>query len=94
VGGDLGDKHYSALAQINLQNVQSLGGAWVSAPFDDGASSRSTPAMKDGRLFFNAGSRVYALDAKTGAVIWKFKNERASDCRTLKVSASVKALSS
>jgi glucose dehydrogenase len=86
VGGDLGDKHYSALAQINLQNVQSLGGAWVSAPFDDGASSRSTPAMKDGRLFFNAGSRVYALDAKTGAVIWKFK--------TLKVSASVKALSS
>jgi quinohemoprotein ethanol dehydrogenase len=75
VGGDLGDKHYSALKQINLQNVQSLGAAWVSTPFDDGASSRSTPVMKDGRLFFNAGSRVYALDAKTGAVIWKYKTD-------------------
>jgi quinohemoprotein ethanol dehydrogenase len=75
VGGDLGGKHYSALKQINLQNVKSLGGAWVSAPFDDGASSRSTPLMKDGRLFFNAGSRVYALDAKTGSVIWKYKTD-------------------
>jgi quinohemoprotein ethanol dehydrogenase len=75
VGGDLGDKHYSALKQIDLQNVQSLGGAWVSAPFDDGASSRSTPVMKDGRVFLNAGSRVYALDAKNGAEIWKYKTD-------------------
>ena len=75
VGGDLGGRHYSALKQINLQNVKSLGGAWVSDTLDDGASSRSTAVMKDGRLFFNAGSRVYALNAKTGEVIWKYKTD-------------------
>jgi quinohemoprotein ethanol dehydrogenase len=75
VGGDLGDKHYSALKQINLQGVQTLGGAWVSVNFDDGASSRSTPVIKDGRLFVTAGSRIYALDAKTGSTLWKYKTD-------------------
>jgi PQQ-dependent dehydrogenase (methanol/ethanol family) len=75
VGGDLGDEHYTALTQINLQNVKNLGGAWVSEKFEDGASSRSTPVIKDGRLFVTAGSRVYALDVKTGAVLWKYKTD-------------------
>lgn len=75
VGGDLDGNHYSELKQINLQSVHSLGGAWVSSSFDDGASSRCTPVIKDGRMFVNAGSRVYALEAKTGAVIWKYKTD-------------------
>jgi|SRR5580658_2197527 len=32
VGGDLGGRHYSALKQVNLQNVKNLGGAWYPTP--------------------------------------------------------------
>lgn len=75
VGGDLGGRHYSAVKQINLQNVQSLGGAWVSKTFEDGATSRSTPVITDGRVFLTAGSRIYALDAVSGEVLWKYQSD-------------------
>jgi outer membrane protein assembly factor BamB/mono/diheme cytochrome c family protein len=75
VGGDLGDKHYSSLKQINLQNVKELKAVWKSAVLDDGASSRSTPVVKDGRIFFTAGSRIYAISGETGQVLWKYKTD-------------------
>lgn len=73
--GDLGNTRYSALTQINTQNVKSLGAAWVSDKFDDAAASRVTPVVHDGVMFLSAGPKVYALDATTGKTIWKFETE-------------------
>ncbi len=75
VGGDWTNQRHSTLTKINAENVKNLGGAWMSAPFDDGATSRATPVIKDGLLFVSAGSRVYALNAKTGETRWKFQTE-------------------
>ena len=38
-------------------------------------STRSTPALADGRVFFGYGEGVYALDAVTGAKLWRFKTD-------------------
>ena len=73
VGGDWTNARHSTLNQINTQTVGRLGGAWVSKPFEEGASSRSTPVVKDGLMFMTAGTRVYALNAKTGDVVWTWR---------------------
>ncbi|MFC4312970.1 PQQ-binding-like beta-propeller repeat protein [Steroidobacter flavus] len=72
VGGDWSNSRYSALAQIDPENVHRLGGAWVSAKFIDGATSRTPLVVKDGMIFVTAGRHVYAIDAETGRVIWTY----------------------
>ena len=49
--GDLGNTRYSALSQINTENVKNLGAAWISDKFDDGAASGATPVVHDGLMF-------------------------------------------
>jgi quinohemoprotein ethanol dehydrogenase len=71
-GGDWSNARYSALTQITPQNVRSLRGAWT-LRFDGNASTRATPVVKDGVMFVSAGSRLYALDAKTGDRKWVWR---------------------
>jgi glucose dehydrogenase len=61
VHGDWTNQRYSTLSQINTNTVKNLGGAWMSKKFEDGASTRSAPVVKDGVMYVNAGARVYAL---------------------------------
>src|SRR6266540_5218241 len=77
VSGDLGNTRYSTLSQINPQTISRLAGAWSSARFDDGGGGRAMPVVKDGLLFFTAGSWVYAYNAKTGATAWKHQTGAA-----------------
>jgi quinohemoprotein ethanol dehydrogenase len=82
VGGDWNNSRYSVLAQINTENVKHVGAAWTSEKFSDGATSRSTPVVKDGLMFLTAGRHVYALDAKTGKRAWNYStipDDRAQD---------------
>jgi len=78
VGGDPGDTHYSSSSQIDTQSVKSLGAAWVSKKFEDGATSRVIPVVKDGLMFLTAGTRVYALDPTSGQVIWTYQSASGS----------------
>lgn len=73
VGGDRGNTRHSPLAQINQQTIGRLSAAWTSQPFDAPASSRSVPVIRDGLMFISAAPAVYALDAKTGATVWRFQ---------------------
>ncbi len=81
VGGDPGDTHYSTLSQINTDNVKSLGGRVGMKKFEDSATTRVTPVVKDGLMFLTAATRVYALDARTGAVVWNFMHWRRAPAR-------------
>jgi alcohol dehydrogenase (cytochrome c) len=73
VGGEWGNARYSTLGQITAQNVTRLGGAWMSQKFDQAAASRAMPVVKDGLIFFTVPPAVYALNAKTGATVWRFQ---------------------
>ncbi len=82
-GGDKGFTRYSALDQINHDNVKSLRIAWrrpavnakVLAAFPDvrpNAYLRATPIMIDGVLYTqDAHGLVIALDGETGRTIWE-----------------------
>jgi quinoprotein glucose dehydrogenase len=81
-GGDSGGTRYSSLTQINRTNVGSLRRAWTyhtgeldlglsTAPFQ--ASFSCTPLVVNGVMYISTpSSRVIALDAETGAELWKF----------------------
>jgi quinohemoprotein ethanol dehydrogenase len=75
VHGDWTNERYSTLKEINTGTVKQLGGAWVSKKFEDGASTRSAPVVKDGVMYVTAGTRVYALNAKTGETLWTWRAE-------------------
>ena len=73
VSGDWGNTRHSTLSQITTQNVTKLGGAWTSQKFDTPAGARTMPLVHDGLIFLTAPPSVYALDAKTGARVWRFQ---------------------
>jgi len=74
-GRDLGNGHYSPLAQINRDNVSRLGFAWG---YDTHTirGLEATPIVVDG-VMYTSGSvgQVFALDAKTGKELWTFDPE-------------------
>jgi quinoprotein glucose dehydrogenase len=74
-GGSSDGTRYSALDQINRQNVTRLEPAWVYDTGDAFASSemQCNPIVVDGVLFATTPKlRVIALDAATGALRWSF----------------------
>ncbi len=74
--GGWDNARYSTLAQINKDNIKSLGGAWVH-DFDD-EKSRASPVVADGLMFITAGAHVYAFDPATGRQVWATKAEAAA----------------
>ncbi len=73
VGADSGNTRYSDLAQITGENVTRLGAGWMSPKLETNASTRAMPVVKDGVMFLTVPPSVYALNAKTGAIIWRFQ---------------------
>jgi quinohemoprotein ethanol dehydrogenase len=67
------EQRFSPLQKIDAGNVKTLGLAWA---FDIPTAHRgqeSTPLVVDGVMYVTgAWSKVYALDAKTGALRWSF----------------------
>ncbi|HEY6330468.1 MAG TPA: PQQ-binding-like beta-propeller repeat protein [Blastocatellia bacterium] len=64
--------HYSTLAQINRSNVRQLKVAWTFDSAETGGLQTS-PLIIDGVLYaYTPSQKVFALDAATGNLIWKF----------------------
>jgi quinoprotein glucose dehydrogenase len=71
-GGAPENTHYSSLGQINRANVKELAVAWS---FDTGEKGglQTSPIIVEGVLYgITPTQRVFALDAATGKLIWKF----------------------
>ncbi|MEN0063861.1 MAG: PQQ-dependent dehydrogenase, methanol/ethanol family [Myxococcota bacterium] len=71
-GRTYSEQRFSPLDQIDQSNVSELGLAWYyDIPVERGMEA--TPLVIDGRMYTtSAWSWVYAVDAKTGAELWKF----------------------
>ena len=75
--GDTSGRRYSSLTQINKTNVKSLKLAWA---FQTHAVTlKSTPLEINGILYFSVPDQVWAVDAKTGESIWKFRRPSEGD---------------
>ncbi len=68
--GDYSGRRYSALSQINTDNVQNLTMAWAFPA--KSVTIKSTPLMVDGVLYFTVPDHVWAVDARTGHQIWHY----------------------
>ena len=75
VGQDPGGTKYSTLDQINTGNVKNLQRAWTFHTGDKTGFFESTPLVIDGTMYVTAQNGVYALDAQTGAQLWKFESD-------------------
>ncbi len=69
--GDYSGKRHSPLTQINPQNVGTLGLAWA---FQTNQSNqiKSTPILVDGVLYFTVPDNIWAVDARSGHMLWKY----------------------
>jgi alcohol dehydrogenase (cytochrome c) len=80
--GAYNGQRYSPLDQINTENVKRIGPAWVfqagTTGLIAGASTYSfeaAPIVVDGVMFLSGWDGwVWALDAKTGVEIWRYKH--------------------
>lgn len=71
-GGNRQEQHFSPLSIINTNNVKDLKPAWF-FEFGSSRNQESEPLVDGKRLYVTAAwSLVYALDAKTGRLLWAY----------------------
>ncbi len=71
-GRTFDEQHFSPLKEITDKNVSSLGLAWY-LDIDSGMGIVSEPIVVDGVAYVSAPlSIVYAVDAASGKLLWKF----------------------
>jgi quinohemoprotein ethanol dehydrogenase len=71
-GRTYNEQRFSPLNQINDQNIAQLGLAWF-YDLDTNRGQEATPLVIDGVMYFTtAWSKVFALDAATGAPLWSY----------------------
>src|SRR5437588_12011739 len=76
-GGNLTNQRYSTLKEIDNSNVAQLKGAWMTRLKGSGFSAKysleASPLVKNGVMYVITGNNdVFALDAKTGAILWEY----------------------
>jgi alcohol dehydrogenase (cytochrome c) len=74
--GDYSGRRHSSLTQITPQNVDRLTLAWA-FPTGQGGQIKSSPLLVDGVLYFTVPDNVWAVDARSGHMLWHY-NERTS----------------
>ena len=71
-----GGQRFSKLTQINTKTVGKLTPIWsFSFGGEKQRGQESQPLIHDGKMFVTGSySRIYALDLKTGAKLWKYEH--------------------
>jgi len=71
--GDYSGRRFSQLAQITASDVQNLRLVWT---YDSGNDPiKATPLMIDGVLYFSVPDKAWALDARSGRLIWHWETK-------------------
>jgi len=72
--GDNSGARYSALTQVNRQNVAKLQVAWTYHSKDGSGNIQCNPVIADDVIFApTAGEHIVAINAATGTELWRFK---------------------
>jgi len=73
-GGTQMALRYSALDQINAENVSMLRPAWIFQTGEDADAYQSTPIVVNGILYTSTNhGQVFAVDASTGDLVWHYR---------------------
>src|ERR1700736_5930420 len=69
--GDYSGRRHSALKQITPENVNQLSLAWAFQT-EQKAAIKSSPLLVDGVLYFTVPDNVWAVDARSGHMLWHY----------------------
>jgi alcohol dehydrogenase (cytochrome c) len=69
--GDYTGRRYSRLSQIDVSNVGKLRAEWVFHS-SNSSSLEVTPVVVNGIMFVTSANDAFALDARTGRIIWHY----------------------
>ncbi|HTJ31365.1 MAG TPA: acido-empty-quinoprotein group A [Acidobacteriaceae bacterium] len=69
--GDYSGRRHSALTKITPQNVKGLSLAWAYQT-NQRDTIKSTPILADGILYFTVPDNVWAVDARSGHMLWRY----------------------
>jgi|GEM_PF-335303 len=87
---DAANTRYSALSQINSNNVSHLELAWIYRSGDGKGNIQANPVIVDGVMYApTVGGKIMALDAENGHEIWRFQPLMASNVGTARDLPSV-----
>jgi alcohol dehydrogenase (cytochrome c) len=75
--GDYSGRRYSTLRQIDKDNVARLTVAWAFQTHSD--ALKSTPLEVNGVLYFTTPDNVWAIDARTGSLVWHYSRPAPGD---------------
>lgn len=87
-GHDSKEQRFSPLEQIDAANIERLGLAWSMELPAQARSMQATPLAINGKLYFSTTlSKVYAVDAKSGELLWEYDPQVGEEHpRTLRTS--------
>lgn len=74
--GDYSGRRHVALTQITPQNVGDLTLAWAFQT-NQSAQIKSTPLLVDGVLYFTVPDNIWAVDARSGHLLWHYNRVAA-----------------
>ena len=69
--GDYSGRRFSGLSEITPANVSQLKAQWV-FHVRDASDLEVTPVVAGGIMFVTAANDAYALDARTGRIVWHY----------------------
>ena len=76
--GNYGGHRYSTLTSINVSNAKDLKIAWMFSPGGK-TDAQATPSYHDGMIYFPQDNKVFAIDATSGRVVWKYEAKLPDD---------------
>ena len=74
--GSYDSKRHSLLKQIHTGNVKNLAAAWI-YHVPSASMLESVPVVVDGVMYVTQPNEVYALDARSGRLIWQYSHQPA-----------------
>ena len=75
--GDYTGKRYSSLHQITVANAAKLRTSWVFHP-GNSQNLEATPVVINGMMYVTSANDVFALDARTGRIVWHYQRPVSS----------------
>ncbi len=87
-GGDLFNRNFSALTEINTGNVDQLAPVWRTHLQESGVgakySGEAQPIVHDGVMYIITGADdAFALDIETGEILWRYSADLTSEISTI-----------
>ncbi len=87
-GGDLFNRNFSALTEINTENVDRLIPVWRTHLEESGVgakySGEAQPIVHDGVMYIITGADdVFALEIETGEILWRYSADLISEISTI-----------